>query len=518
MYKFVFLLINSIAVLVYNLLFSDGVSVTPKFPADAKPGTEFTAEIIVNKSNINGFAKLQIELPSGLTAKEIENKGASFSCTNGIVKFIWTALPPDESFVLKFNIIADNSCSGSKDIKGKFSYLINNEKKQQEFGPIQVKFPEQVAKTDNNSANTNEVTQQQNSTPANTNQSSASPNSSVEFNPIKKPNEPLSIHRKISKISDDSYKVEVVFFKNNILGFAKHTERIPEGFTAKEQNSTGASFSTNQSFVKFLWASLPDKEELRISYIIQQGSSPTTNPVVKGEFIYLDKEETKKVYSEEDAVPVSSPVASATKPNDNNSSSTSSTTNTNDVASKNNSSSPSQTENNPVNKNNTAVNDAKNNSNSDVASNNTTSKNSTSSNENKKEESANSSQNSNSLDASSTNAEKNNSNSVNQNSNFGSTSKSGTVNYQVQIGAYKNSVDATKVSTELSINESINSEMHEGLNKFLIGNFLNYTDARNKREALRSGKAKDAFVAAYNGPKRVTVQEALMISSQKWMP
>lgn len=516
MFKFVFLLINSIAVLVYNFMLSDGVSVTPKFPSDAKPGTEFVAEVIVNKSNTTGFAKLQIELPSGLIAKEIENKGASFTCVNGIVKFIWTALPPDEAFVLKFNVIADNSCSGIKDIKGKFSYLINNEKKQQEFGPIQVNFPEQVANTSNTSVNKNENSQQQNSTTANTNQSSISSNTSQEFNPVKKPNEPLSIHRKISKISDDSYKVEVVFFKDNILGFAKHTEKIPEGFIAKEQTSSGASFSTNQSFVKFLWASLPDKEELRVSYIIQQGSTPVTNPLVKGEFIYLDKEETKKVYSDEDAVPVSSIIASATKSNDNNSSSTNS--NKNDVASKNNYSSSSQTENNPVNKNNTDVNDAKNNSTSDVASNNTSTKNSTSSNENKKEESANSSQNSKSLDASSTNAEKNSSNSVKQNSNIGSTSKSGTVNYQVQIGAYKNSIDATKVSTELSISESINSEMHEGLNKFLIGNFGNYKDARNKRETLRAGKAKDAFVTAYNGPKRITVQEALMISSQKWMP
>jgi cell division protein FtsN len=515
MFKFVFLLINSIAVLVYNIILSDGVSVTPKFPTDSKPGSEFVAEVIVNKSNITGFAKLQIELPSGLTAKEIENKGASFSCINGIVKFIWTALPPDEAFVLKFNVIADNTCSGSKDIKGKFSYLINNEKKQQEFGPIQVKFPDQVENITNNTSSKKESPQQQNTTQTNSNQSTASSNTSQEFNPVKKPNEPLSIHRKISKISDDSYKVEVVFFKENILGFAKHTEKIPEGFTAKEQNSSGASFSTNQSFVKFLWASLPDKEELRISYIIQQSATPVAKPSVKGEFIYLDKEETKKVYSDEDEVPVSSAIAETTKSIENNSSSAGTVTNSNDVVSKNNSSSD-QKQSDTSNKNNTAVNDSKGNSSAEETVNNTSTKNNTSTLENKKEENTNKNQNSNS--AVSANSEKNNSNNIKQNNNNGSASKTGSVNYQVQIGAYKNSVDANKVSSELNISESINSEMHEGFNKFMIGSFGNYKEARNKREVLRSGKAKDAFVTAYNGAKRITVQEALMISSQKWMP
>jgi len=504
MFKYIFLLVNTITVLVYNLLFGDGVSITPKFPDKAKPNSEFVAEVIVNKSNVSGFAKLQFELPEGLTAKELENKGSTFSCTNGIVKFIWTALPAEESFVLKFNIIADGTCTGTKDIKGKFSYLLNNEKKQNEFGPVQVAFSEDVAKSNTSSTTTSSSNSSSNTSESSANSVSAS-SSSSEFNPVKKANEPLSIHRKISRIADNSYRVEVVFFKDNILGFAKHTEKIPEGFKAKEEKSSGASFNTNQTFVKYLWASLPDKEEVRISYIIEQVSTPPANGVVKGEFIYLDQEETKKVYSDEDAVPLTAPVAAASSNTSGQqvASNNSSSTNTNQVASTSNANSSNSTSTTNSSSQNT------NNNSSSVSSSNQTASNN-SSNATVKSSNSNNSSNT-SANASANNKSTNSSVAANS-------SKSGVINYQVQIGAFKNNVSVEKVAAELNLSDIINSDMHEGLNKFLVGNYTEYKQARNKRETLRTGKAKDAFVSAYNGPKRVTVQEALMITSQKWAP
>jgi hypothetical protein len=491
MFKYIFLLVNSISVLVYNLLLSDGVSITPKFPDKAKPNSEFVAEVIVNKSNVSGFAKLQLELPEGLTAKELENKGSTFSCTNGIIKFIWTALPAEESFVLKFNVIADGSCSGTKEIKGKFSYLLNNEKKQNEFGPVQVAFSENVAQTTSNTS----TNSSNNTVPINSIASNSSNSSTTsDFNPVKKQNEHLSIHRKISKINDNSYRVEVVFFKDNILGFAKHTEKIPEGFKAKEEISSGASFNTNQTFVKYLWASLPDKEEMRISYIIDQISTPPANGVVKGEFIYLDQEETKKVYSDEDAVPLTSSIATSTSSQSNQVVPSNSTSNTNQSAVK------SSTINNSA-----SVNSGSSKSNNQSVS-------AGISDDQSKE---------NQLANSNTNSKSNNNNSSaasNKLTAISSGAKSGTINYQVQVGAFRNNVTADKVAVELNLSEVISSDMHEGLNKFLVGSYSEYKQARNKRESLRSGSVKDAFVSAYNGQKRITVQEAIMITSQKWAP
>ncbi len=518
MFKYIFLLVNTITVLVYNLLFGDGVSITPKFPDKAKPNSEFVAEIIVNKSNVSGFAKLQIELPEGLTAKELDNKGSTFSCTNGIVKFIWTALPAEESFVLKFNVTADGTCSGTKDIKGKFSYLLNNEKKQNEFGPVQIAFSEDVAQSGSNSPTTNSANSSANSGTSSTSSSNSTTSTSSDFNPVKKENEPLSIHRKITRITDNSYRVEVVFLKDNILGFAKHTEKIPEGFKAKEEKSSGASFNANQTFVKYLWASLPDKEEVRISYIIEQVATPPANGVVKGEFIYLDQEETKKVYSDEDAVPLSAPIAAATSnqanqtaatnTNSSNSNQSASTTTSNSTASGASvAKQPSTTTANSENVTGVSSNNGKTNNSQESATNSS----------NASSAKANQSTNSSGTNATAV-ANNASSNKSNNTTVSGIGSKPGSINYHVQIGAYKNNVTTEKVAAELNLTDIINSDMHEGLNKFLVGNYSEYKEARNKRETLRSGKVKDAFVSAYNGPKRVTVQEALMITSQKWAP
>ena len=58
--------------------------------------------------------------------------------------------------------------------------------------------------------------------------------------------------------------------------------------------------------------------------------------------------------------------------------------------------------------------------------------------------------------------------------------------------------------------------MAECFSKFMIGNFGEYKEARNNRETIKDKGCRSAFVVAYNGAKRITVQEALMISNQKW--
>jgi cell division protein FtsN len=107
-----------------------------------------------------------------------------------------------------------------------------------------------------------------------------------------------------------------------------------------------------------------------------------------------------------------------------------------------------------------------------------------------------------------------------ESTNSSITNKTGgntSVNFQVQVGAFKNNISTEKIASIYNINDNIRTDMHEGLTKFLIGNYDDYKGARDKRENIKNKGVSGAFVAAYNSGKRITIQEALMITSQKWL-
>ncbi len=96
--------------------------------------------------------------------------------------------------------------------------------------------------------------------------------------------------------------------------------------------------------------------------------------------------------------------------------------------------------------------------------------------------------------------------------------KEGNMNFVVQVGAFTNAkVTAQRLKNKFKIKESIKSEMQGGYSKFMIGSHSEYKNARNQRETMKSANGvKSAFVVAYNAGSRITVQEALMITNQKW--
>lgn len=91
--------------------------------------------------------------------------------------------------------------------------------------------------------------------------------------------------------------------------------------------------------------------------------------------------------------------------------------------------------------------------------------------------------------------------------------------YKVQIMAAHRSVNTNSFfSSNYSFKENVQIDLHEGWNKYLTGKYENYVEARNKRNSIRSSFDFDGpFVVAYNDGARITVQEALMITRQKWV-
>jgi len=450
MIKPLIIFFNTVSVFLFSFFFGDTpVTLSGNFPKNAKVATEFIAEIKVNKSNIGGFAKLQLEVPQGFTVKELDSRTGNFSFASNIAKIIWTAMPGDPEFTVKFTISADASAAGAKTIASKFSYVNNNNKEVVEMTPAEIIIGDAsetpVATTQNSSATETSPTPVATSTPP-------------SFENPTEPNSNIVCSRVITNgASANEFNVDVKIKKGPIKGFAKFQEVLPAGYTAKGGKTNGSSFSVSDGKLKFVWVSLPNDDELNVSYVLEKTDASTADAKLdNGEFSYLENDQSKKVKFSTDALGNNTPndVVKTETPPVTNPVTTPEPVNTNTVA--------STTTPEPIKTEVTPVEPVKSEPKAVVAK------------------------------------------------------KEGNVQYSVQVGAFRNALQSDVLSKKFNISETIKSEMAEGYNKFMIGSFNEYKQARSHREDVKQKGCSSAFVVAYNGAKRITVQEALMITSQKW--
>ncbi|MGV3636814.1 MAG: hypothetical protein ACO1NQ_04110, partial [Flavobacteriales bacterium] len=98
------LLINFLGLLLIDPFLLADLSITQNIPTTMEPGTEVRVTVTVEKGTLSGFAKLQLDLPPGMTATAIETKGASFTFADQKAKFIWMALPSTPSFKVSYTL------------------------------------------------------------------------------------------------------------------------------------------------------------------------------------------------------------------------------------------------------------------------------------------------------------------------------------------------------------------------------------------------------------------------------
>lgn len=443
MLKYVIIIINSLVYFLYGIFSGDnGITVTSTIPATLKAGQEVAIELKVTKGQMNGFAKLQLDLPEGIAAKEVESRSANYTYNDGVAKWVWASLPPESEIVIKVVLISDPAATlGTKTIRAKFSFVENNAKQVVEMTPAEITLtpagePEAVATTAPVSTEKPEETKPEDKQPA-------APVPTGNSEPVGN----VSMSRTIVKNSTEEYSVYIRIKKGATKGFARFSDDLPENVTVKAVKTEGASFSVGDGKLKFVWVNVPEKEELNLEYTISGTSSEAVT--LKGEYSYLEENQSKKteLTPESIVLPSASQVAAASKQEEPPVAKVEESVKTETPAE------PARTEPDTQEK--------------------------------MKESMA---------------------------------RKSGNVAYYVQVGAFTNAaVTAGHLKKKFGINESIRSEMQGGFSKFMVGNHDEYKGARDHRETVKNGNGvKSAFVVAYNGGNRITVQEALMITSQKW--
>lgn len=435
MLKYVALLFNTVALLIYQFFFTDGITVTQNIPSSAKSDSEFTVELVINKGAIGGFAKLQQDLPEGFTAVQDDNNGASFTFSNQAVKFIWMSLPSDKEFKVKYKVKVAAGISGDKIIAGKFSYVSDNVKQSIDIAPstitvIGTEVSQPVVTNTTPTTTTEPVT----TTTLPTTTEPVAPTISTEPSSI-------TCARSVPSAASSEFNVEITVNKGNIIGFAKLLETLPAGFTATAIESQSGSFSFADQKVKFVWVSMPSQPEFKISYKVSVAPDVTGSQNIDGVLSYIENDETKKFILPTSTVNIggaSNPVVTNTTTDNTNNA----TTNTNTNTTTDNSVKTISANTIPV--------------------------------------------------------------------------PQGNVNYCVQIMALHNAVNTNVLANRYNLSQKINTEMAEGFTKYTVGSHNEYKSARDAREDVKNKGVVGPFVAAYNSGKRITVQEALMITNQKW--
>ncbi|MBS1646937.1 MAG: hypothetical protein JST67_06315 [Bacteroidetes bacterium] len=463
--KYIIALIQTLALVLYNLIFGDPVTATVKTPETISAGQPFTIEVTISKAQVSGFAKLQLELPPGYTATEGDSKGGNFSTSGNIVKVIWTSIPADAAITLKMNVTAPNTIGSNNQLTGKFSYIENNAKQQVEITAVSLNVGGTAAAAD--PVATQETTpadnsNAQNSQPPVTNANTTAPTSdtasdAASFSKPAEPDASIAVRRQVTASgSANNFEITLTLQKGAISGFAKLSEKVPEGFVASEVSAAGSSFAFENGVVKFIWASLPSAEQVMVSYKLSpdaNGGIQNPSVIEGGTFSYIENNQTKKQALQSESL-TTTPTKKA----------------------------PAEVAATTTEKKSGTTKKGKTTSASTAAE--TPAKQETAAQQ--------------------------------ETTTQATTPASGNLHYSVQIGAFKNGVSAGALKQKYGIRETVRSEMIDGFTKCIYGKYSEYKVARDSRETARGKGVEGAFVTAYNSGKRITVQEALMVSNQKW--
>ncbi|MEI6021856.1 MAG: hypothetical protein WCR21_12070 [Bacteroidota bacterium] len=279
MMKQLFILFNTISLVLLGIFTGDSVvKITNNLPEKMTAGKDYQVEFKLTKPAIQGFGMFQIELPDGVTLVQNPDSAVSYVLEGNIVKWVWASLPSDDEVPFNLNFNVASNLQGNVSFKARFYYIYNNDKAFVDMNPKQVEIENtEMTKAFENAAKDTTLV----NAPAAV-ASNAEPPGNIVLNRTvtkgSKPNELI---------------VTIKIKKGSTKGFARFSDDVLNGVTAKVIKGDGSSFSVADGKLKFVWVAVPDKEELEISYMLSTNTEKTTD--LHGEYSYLEDNQSKKV-------------------------------------------------------------------------------------------------------------------------------------------------------------------------------------------------------------------------------
>ncbi len=262
MIKSSLLIINFLGLFFTGIFTADEILIENNIPTVLVPGQKKEVQVVINKGEVQGFSKMELSLPMGLTASPGDTKGGSFTFSGQKAKFVWMTLPTDASFTVTYFIESAENLEGNYTIDGSFSYVKENKREDIAIPSKSVNVKKQLSPTPEEVAQT-------------------MPGVKVEAEVVD-----MVCERIITKISDTEYEVGLTVRNNIIKGtLARILETVPEMCTTEADNAGGATVTQQGNTIKFVWFEAPDANEFTCSYRIS--CTETTLPAITGVFSYV---------------------------------------------------------------------------------------------------------------------------------------------------------------------------------------------------------------------------------------
>jgi hypothetical protein len=463
MVKLVITLLNILVLLVLQL-FPGNVSVKLNAPSEVQAGSEFEVKVTVNKGDLEGFSRFQQNIPAGLTASPGTSSNADFSFSDKRVRLIWLRVPESDEVTVSYKVKVDERLKGTFTLTGKFSYIADNERKSVDLEPVSINIQPSP---------------------------DIDPSLIVDINDFEKMSMPgtgapenisvACIRQKPLQGAQGDYVVNVLVNKNLSRQFAKIEEEVPAGYTAVAINPKDAIFTFKDQKVKFLWMNVPADPYFTVSYrLIPKNQAKLAAPQIKGAFSYLVDEQSVSVGIVERDLDIA-----AVTPE-----------NAQEMIAM------ALAQPDPVYDNPTAQLPADTKADAEKVT--TDEKVTAGIDSNKPVKTKNQARNRTSRETA-------------RNSAASSLDPEKGVYYRIQLAAGHKPVNINRYFSKMNLEKKVSQETHDGWKKYSIGSFAMYKEARDYRVHIwNTTPVRDAFITAYNSGKRITVQEALMITEQRW--